>query len=326
VERPGSQALDRAVARILIIDDDPNASRRLASIVAELGHEPSIAGSWTDALRSFDPVRTDIVLMDAVMPNVDGFKLTRILRARAASYVPILFVTGLEDASAKELGASVGADDFLNKPVEPAQLELRLKAMLRIRRMTMDLEARSSELARLANYDELTGLRNRRNLDDNIQVELQRARRYRRPMSVLMLDVDHFKRVNDTHGHAAGDEVLTFLGGLLARITRAGDLSYRYGGEEFVVVAPETTTELACNLAERIRASFERESAGMSVGRQTASMGVAGTDLWRHQILPTTIFYAADVALYRAKEDGRNRVCAYEPAKETEDLLDECED
>jgi diguanylate cyclase (GGDEF)-like protein len=312
-----------AHGQILVVDDNVDAARQLATTVEQLGHRACVAASWTEALRVFEPRTTDLVLMDAVMPTVDGFKLTRLLRARASGYLPVLFVTRLDDPSARRLGLAVGADDFLTKPVEPSELQLRVAAMLRIRRLTADLELRNAELWCLANYDALTGLRNRRNLDETIDVELERSRRYGRPLSVLMVDLDHFKRVNDTHGHATGDAVLAFLGGLLESITRGADLVFRYGGEEFAILAPETPTAAAHFLSERIRGAVASRSADATpAGAQTISVGVAGTDLWMNPIVSNTLFYAADVALYRAKAAGRDRVCVYEPAEDSEDLLE----
>jgi diguanylate cyclase (GGDEF)-like protein len=303
-------------ALILIVDDEPLGARRVADMVAELGHRALVAQSWTDAIRLFSGNPIDLVLMDAVMPTVDGFKLTRILRDKARSYVPIVFVTGLTDRSARERGVEAGADDLLMKPVDPVELRVRLTAMLRIRHLTQDLETKTRTLALLASTDSLTGLHNRRSLDERLPIELERANRYDRPVSLLMLDIDRFKRVNDAYGHEVGDEVLSFAGDLVRDVTRAADLSFRYGGEEFVVIAPETTSAHAGELGERLRAAFAaRSGAACRAGVQTISVGACAT----HQLMPpvdvVTMFRAVDAALYRAKQSGRDRVVIWDPEK-----------
>jgi diguanylate cyclase (GGDEF)-like protein len=303
-------------ALILIVDDEPLGARRVAEMVGELGHRALVAQSWTDAIRLFSGNPIDLVLMDAVMPTVDGFKLTRILRDQARSYVPIVFVTGLTDRSARERGVEAGADDLLMKPVDPVELRVRLTAMLRIRRLTQDLETKTRTLALLASTDSLTGLHNRRSLDERLPIELERANRYDRSVSLLMLDIDRFKLVNDAHGHEAGDEVLSFAGDLIRDVTRAADLSFRYGGEEFVVIAPETTAAHAGELGERLRVAFSSRSANVCrAGEQTVSVGVCAT----HQLLAPvelgTILRVVDAALYRAKQGGRNRVVVWDPEK-----------
>lgn len=308
-------------AHVLIVDDDAVGARELARTVEEIGHRATLANSWTDAIRNFGAEDVDLVLMDAVMPTVDGFKLTKILRARASSYVPIVFVTGLADASAREQGVAVGADDFLTKPVDALELKVRMTAMLRIRHLTQDLEAKSRALSRLANLDGLTGIENRRSFDDRLPAELDRARRYEHPLSLLMLDIDHFKRVNDRYGHAVGDTVLEFFGRMLNESTRACDLVYRYGGEEFVLIAPETDSAAALVVAERVRHAFElRSPEATRAGPQTVSIGASGTDLWEREVDASDLLYGADMALYQAKSSGRNRVACYDPSGETLEL------
>ncbi len=311
----GSSSESPNEAHVLIVDDNAGAATAIAQTVGALGHRTTIATTWTDALRAFDASSVDIVLMDAVMPTVDGFKLTRMLRARASSYVPIVFLTSLADAQARQLGVTVGADDFLSKPVDALELKMRLTAMLRIRRLTLDLETKGKTLARLANLDPLTGVENRRSMDERLAQELARARRYKHPLSVLMLDLDHFKRVNDDFGHAVGDAVLVFLGQLLEEITRTCDMVHRYGGEEFVIIVPETGSKAAMLLGERIRAAvIARSPTATEAGRQTLSIGIAGTDQWADEVEGTQLLYGADMALYRAKAAGRDRVERYEVA------------
>jgi len=292
----------------LVVDDDISSARYLANQLGADGPEVELAHTWTDAIRKFGHGAFDLVMMDAVMPTVDGFKLTQMLRRRANTYVPVVFVTGLDNQRARERGLAAGADDMLSKPVDDLELRMRVTAMLRIRGLTTELEARHARLAQLAHSDALTGLGNRRSFDVQLEEELGRAARYHRPVSLIVADIDRFKLVNDNLGHAVGDELLRCLGELLGREVRAPDSAFRYGGEEFVLLAPETKSAGAARLAERVRAAFAEVSKATSAGAQTISMGVADTELIDDSEDAAALFELADQALYRAKVLGRNRV------------------
>jgi diguanylate cyclase (GGDEF)-like protein len=302
-------------SHVLIVDDEPAAAREVERIVRSLGHRTTVCTTWTDALRSFTAEDVDLVLMDAVMPTVDGFKLTRIMRTRATTYVPIVFLTALKDTASREHGISVGADDFLCKPIDRLELRVRLTAMLRIRSLTKDLEAKTRALSRIASVDALTGVGNRRSFDERLKVELERAREAGETVSLLLLDVDHFKRVNDRFGHAVGDELLASLGRMLGENTRACDLPFRYGGEEFAVIATDTHSAQAVYLGERLRSAFSlRTRAATACGPLTLSIGVAGTDQLDPRTDPHELIVGADAALYRAKASGRNCVRMFDVA------------
>lgn len=294
--------------RILVVDDDITSARYLEAQLRDDGHEVDLAHTWTDAIRKFGHGAFDLVMMDAVMPTVDGFKLTKMLRKRAHSYVPVVFVTSLDNQRARERGLAAGADDMLSKPVDDLELRMRVAAMLRIRRLTTELEQRHAKLAQLAHSDALTGLGNRRSFDEQLDEELRRATRYHRPVSLIVADIDRFKLVNDNQGHAVGDELLRCLGELLSREVRAPDSAFRYGGEEFVILTPETKAEGASRLAERLRLAFAEASPRTSAGAQTISMGVADTEMVEDTEDAAALFELADQALYRAKVLGRNRV------------------
>jgi diguanylate cyclase (GGDEF)-like protein len=302
-------------SHVLVVDDEPVAAREVAAVVRGLGHRVTVSTSWTDALRCFSSEEVDLVLMDAVMPTVDGFKLTKIMRSRATTYVPIVFLTGLRDDATKAQCVAVGADDFLGKPIDPLELRVRLTAMLRIRSLTQDLEAKTRAMTRLASVDGLTGVGNRRSFDERLAEELDRSRISGKPVSLLLLDVDHFKRVNDNYGHAVGDAVLVSLGRLLSELTRACDVPFRFGGEEFAVVASGTHSRQAVYLGERLRSGFAlRTRAATSCGPQTLSIGVCGTDQFHADVEPADLVGAADSALYRAKGSGRNCVRTFDIA------------
>jgi two-component system cell cycle response regulator len=295
-------------ANILVVDDEPAAAEQAASFLRELGHAATVAHGWTDAVRAFDPQVTDLVLMDAVMPTMDGLKLTRLLREQSRSYVPVVFLTGQRSAELRDQCIDAGADDFLTKPIDRFELRVRLKAMLRIRALTRALEDKTRELERAALTDPLTGLGNRRLFDERLRAEVARTRRHGHPLSLLMFDLDHFKQVNDRLGHLAGDELLALFGAILREDLRASDLPCRYGGEEFLLIAPETTADRAQRVAERIRVTFRERSASAAGGPQTVSVGISASDVLEGTLDERSLLSAADDALYRAKERGRDCV------------------
>lgn len=299
------RAADRGSATILVVDDDEVGMSEFAEILRALGHTAITAANWTEAVRQFGD-HVDLVFMDAVMPDVDGFKLTRILRERSRGYTPILFLTALGDVAAKERGMRAGADDFLSKPPDPVELRVRMSAMLRIRRLTQELEAERQTYERLAHIDELTGVSNRRSYDARVPTELSLSLSSGRPLSLLLIDIDHFKAVNDGFGHQVGDEVLGVLGALLRDELRRYDWAFRLGGEEFAVLTRDTNTAQARVVAERIRSMFEERCQQTAAGRRTCSIGIASADAQLNT--PEELFARADQRLYAAKHRGRNCV------------------
>lgn len=296
-------------AHILVVDDDPAAAEHTAAFLRELGHTATVAHGWTDAVRAFDPQTTDLVLMDAVMPNVDGLKLTRLLREQTKSYVPTVFLTASRSSELREQCINAGADDFLTKPVDRIELRVRLKAMLRIRALTRALEEKTHELERAARTDPLTGVGNRRIFDERLAIEVARTLRHRRPLALLMFDLDHFKQVNDRFGHLVGDGLLELFGAILRTELRASDLPCRYGGEEFLVIAPETTAAQAKVVADRVRLVFRARSVEVEAGgAHTVSVGISSSDRLEVPLEGRALLMAADDALYRAKAAGRDRV------------------
>jgi len=317
---PPSSATGLGRANILIVDDDRLSSNVVAAMVRKEGHDAIIANTWTEAIERFTREDIDLVLMDAVMPTVDGFKLTGILRQRTSTYVPVVFVTGLADSKSRLQGVESGGDDYLVKPIDALDLRIRLMAMLRIRRLTRALEVRTSRLAQLANIDNLTGLLNRRTLEERLSDEVSQAILADKPLAAMMIDIDHFKKINDTHGHSVGDVVIANVGQVLDESVRATDLAFRYGGEEFLVLCPETTSKQAGDLADRIRILFcQRTEALAPSGRQTLSIGVAVTNelglskISRTAEFESNLMTTADKALYQAKAQGRDRVVVAQP-------------
>lgn len=304
--------IDEGPATVLLVDDSPTSVTMTKQWIEALGHRVVVATSWTQAIQYFTTMTVDLVLMDAVMPTVDGFRLTHILRQRSTSYVPIVFLTGLTSKEARERSIQVGADDLLTKPVDPIELRLRVVAMLRIRRLTRALEEKSGALEKLARRDVLTGLFNRRELNRDLPKVFSRTAKNNIALHALMLDIDHFKNINDQHGHQVGDDVLECLGTVVQDALERRDKGYRYGGEEVCILASDLTIEGAVELAERVRLTFSaKTSTQHPAGRQTLSVGVASTVQGETPEDSVELLSFADRALYAAKAGGRNRVVNY---------------
>jgi two-component system, cell cycle response regulator len=282
-------------ARILIVDDEKAQRGHLARIVQEWGAVPLVAQTTSEALQLYRDGAPDLVLLDVLMPQIDGYKLAKIFKSDGR-YIPIILLTALDDLDSKRRGLAAGGDEFLSKPVNGLELQMRVSSMLRIRRLTRELEAANQQLQIFASVDPLTQLMNRRVLDERLNHEFARASRYLRPLACLMVDVDHFKKVNDTHGHAA-----------ITATIRKTDLAGRYGGEEFVVVVPDTPKTGAAVLAERLRHAVAAGGRdGGDLPAVTVSIGMATTDLGAASA--SDLMRRADEALYEAKKAGRDRV------------------
>jgi two-component system, cell cycle response regulator len=305
---------------ILLVDDD-DATRTLVSTYAEQqGYLIQICRTAEEALKRLREHFCPIVITDLSMPGMGGLALCRELRARKwPGYTYIVMLTG-EHENGAIAALEAGADDCLRKDAPAAELTARLRVAERIvtleHRLRRTLEAR----ARQAATDALTGLPNRRAFDRQFNAEFKRARRFGEALSVLLIDVDHFKHINDQHGHLVGDDVLRNLAATLrTSLPRQFDILARFGGEEFAVVLPHTDREAALHVAERMRAAVEQTSIQTSGGERfvTISIGI-GHHATRVSPEPQTthdLLDEADRCLYESKRQGRNRVTAYPPAE-----------
>jgi diguanylate cyclase (GGDEF)-like protein len=305
--------------RILVIDDDAGELDFLRHALQELGFEIDIADSGAEGVAMFTRDPPDMVLLDMLMPDMDGLEAARRMRELREAWVPIIFLSGCAASGEIEAAIDAGGDDYLVKPFEIKLLETKIHAMQRIAQMRQKLVEQAAELARLAESDGLTGIANRRRLDTKLSSETNRCARSRLPLSVIMVDIDHFKRFNDAYGHQAGDECLAQVAHTLAaQVHRPSDLVARYGGEEFCVVMPETTAEGAHAIAEQLRQAVAHMSLKTPKGqaRMTISLGVASM-VPTPVTAPDELVRLADHALYRAKKDGRNtvRVAGGNPAE-----------
>ena len=288
---------------VLVADDDEDIRSLVALRLRKAGYEVVTAVDGEEALRLAREVKPDLLLLDVSMPVMDGFAVCREIQSQGPAAPPVIFLTARTHSAAALEGFAVGAADYVTKPFRPAELLARVHANLRSK-------AVRDALAHDATTDPLTGLLNRRGLESRAVEAIALARRHGRPLACLVVDLDHFKRVNDTFGHAAGDEVLRTVAELIHRLTRISDLVARYGGEEFLLLLPETDRDGAAAVGEKIRAvlaahPFEYASPeGPVVMPITASFGGA---CWRPGMgEPPDLFDAADRALYEAKRLGRN--------------------
>lgn len=305
--------------KILVVDDSPAQAQHLERALLADGHEVAVVGDGASAIRAVRTHAPDLVLLDMILPDMDGLQVLRILKARSEhEFIPVILLSVKADLDQRVKGLRIGADDFLAKPYADTEIQARALAMLRIKRLQDELRSAKAELERLSVTDGLTGLYNKRFLQLRLPEEFARVLRYRDPLSIMMFDLDHFKRVNDTYGHPFGDAVLKATGEVLRSTAREVDLCCRYGGEEFAVILPKTGAAGAQTLAERFLARLREtvhrfEGAGDLAPadvRVTASVGIAAFPEVDSQ---EGLVQCADAALYVSKRQGRDRVTVHVP-------------
>jgi diguanylate cyclase (GGDEF)-like protein len=285
-------------ATILIVDDSPSNIQVLAAGLKE-HYNIKVATGGKDCLKiSYIEPRPDLILLDIEMPEMDGYEVcNRLKKNDGSKHIPIIFVTGKSDAKDEEQGLLLGAVDYITKPINPAIVKVRVDTHVTLKQQRDKLEA-------MAMHDQLTELYNRHYLLEVASHKLARSRRHKQPLSLLMIDIDHFKTINDTHGHPIGDAVLQAVATLLNKENRSEDVVARFGGEEFVILLDQCDINLAKDKAEKLRMAIEAlEPEGINL---TVSIGVA-------ELAPDDkdfedILKRSDLALYEAKQQGRNRI------------------
>lgn len=311
VSREGSR-------RVLVVDDVDTNLRLVEGHLRGEGYQVLLATGGEEALRRIEQREPDLILLDVMMPGLDGFETCRRIRGNASTrHIPVILLTSLADLDHKVQGQQAGADDFVSKPFDRTELLLRVRSMLRIKalhdRLTQkiaELESAKVRLRRLADTDSLTSLYNKRYLAENLRLEVARADRYKNSLSLLMIDIDDFKEINDGFGHVSGDVVLQQLSSLFVTGVRTIDFVARYGGEEFAIVLPETNNKGAQLVASRlcVQVAGHRflDAEGEPIGTVTISVGVAthGPDTAD----AAELIKIADARLYAAKHSGKNSV------------------
>jgi diguanylate cyclase (GGDEF)-like protein len=305
---------------ILVVDDINQNLSVIGSILEEVGYDTTFATSGEQALERVQMARPDLILLDLMMPGMNGLDVCEALKADLTlAELPIIFLTASQEKEHLLQAFDKGAVDYVTKPFNAPELLARVRTHLELKytrdRLQKSLQEQArlaQELEKLANIDPLTEVWNRRHLLELAEREFHRADRYQRPFSVLMLDIDHFKTINDTYGHAVGDEALKLMAKTVLQTLRKTDYFGRFGGEEFVAFLPETDLETAIAVAERIRLALAEIAIpiDLSLIHMTVSIGVA-----THQVRDDSLdnlLKRSDTALYKAKKQGRNQAVADE--------------
>jgi two-component system cell cycle response regulator len=298
--------------RVLLVDDRPTSYQRLAETLAQQQHV-EVETDPQRALLRIPEGDHDVIIVSLGLTNFDGLRLCSQLRSlERTRKLPILIIADMDDQTRILRGLEIGVNDYLVRPVDRNEMLARVRTQVRRKRYTDRLASAVTQSMEAAIVDPLTGLHNRRFMHSHLSALVSESVTQERPLTVLILDIDHFKRVNDTWGHDAGDEVLKDFAGRVRKVVRGVDLVCRTGGEEFVVIMPETEPASAFRVAERIRQSVEMTPFQIGNGqppiRVTTSVGMAGFEHGHTTV--DALLKRADEALYRAKKDGRNRIVA----------------
>ncbi len=308
--------------QILIVEDHPALRKQLVLVISKAGFTTAAVENGRKALELCEEKFFPILLTDWMMPEMSGLELCSAIRSsQPPGYVYIILLTAKSSKEDIVIGLEAGADDYLSKPFDTQELIARIKTGTRILDLENSLKRASEEIRILSITDPLTGCYNRAFLADKFPEEIKRARRYRRPLSVAICDIDHFKSINDTHGHQVGDELLNVFVRHLRDSIRSGvDWIARYGGDEFLIVLPETKVTGAHGMASRLCNDLSAKPIGVRDLKfhMTASFGISGFDRITPDkfISPDSLINTADECLYLSKSEGRNRVTARKLLKE----------
>ncbi|GFO56921.1 diguanylate cyclase response regulator [Geomonas sp. Red276] len=297
---------------VLVVDDSATIRDKVVNTLKEVGlfEEYKEARDGLEGFKTLIDSKADLVICDVDMPRMDGFKFLQLVESRPDLLgIPIIMLTGKMDFSSKIRGLEQGACDYLTKPFDSGELVARVKVQLKLKSLQDELKKANELLKRLTNIDHLTNLFNRRYLTEVLEAEFLRARRNNECLSLIIADIDFFKKVNDTFGHQNGDVVLSSVAAIIQRQLRAYDIAARYGGEEFVLVVPGTNLQGGVMVAERLRQAVLENTFPPPLQHLTVTIS-AGVATYPSPLVDSidSLFRQADEALYRAKENGRNRV------------------
>lgn len=302
--------------KVLLVDDSKETRNQIKDALEGIFDEFVEAENGLGAIKCFIEENPRFIITDIEMPSIDGYRFISTIRSMDDGRdLPIIVISGSKDSLNKKLkGFDIGASDFLIKPFYPEELVARVKSLLRMRALMDELKEKNAQLKKLATTDELTGLYNRRCFFEKVREQLALGLRHNFKVACLLIDIDHFKKINDTAGHMAGDEVLRKIGRLLNSCKREGELIARFGGEEFVMCLFNTNSQSAFLAAERFRkliSAYDFSSPLSPELKITSSIGVA---VYPQNGVFTIdeLLKAADKALYNSKREGRDRVTIFE--------------
>jgi two-component system, cell cycle response regulator len=304
-----SSRIENKSRQILIVDDDPQSLKISRAALEHEGYTVKTAHSGETALEEIQKFQPHLILLDVSMPGLNGIETLRRIRD-IERYTSVIFISGKSSAENVIMGLDAGANDYVRKPYDVTELLARVRTQLRIKDLNDRLKAANDRLKELVDIDDLTGLFNMRSLYKKLDFELERARRYERSVAVIMMDLDHFKKVNDTNDHLFGSFVLAQVGKIIIQNMRKVDFAARYGGDEYLIVLSEITEEGAKTFCERLcktiaESTFEKDGSKVNL---TASLGFAVATPAQKDVDARNLVRFADKALYRAKAEGRNRV------------------
>ncbi len=307
------QHIDPKNRSVLIVDDNPQNIQLVASHLKEVGYRISFSQSGRDALQKIQNADYDLILLDVMMPEMDGFETcTQIKEYPKYKEVPVIFLTAKIDKESIVRGFEVGAVDYIIKPFYGAELLARIRTHIELKAYREKLEEMNQRLYEKATKDALTKLFNRRKMNDLIEYEYDRSLRNKLPFSIIITDIDYFKKVNDSYGHECGDIVLEQVSSILMSMVRKQDQVGRWGGEEFLLLLPDTETDGALTLSEKIRTEIEKSTYTCEEFTLKITM-TFGVSSFSEEKTGKTVIKEADLALYAGKNQGRNRCIAYSP-------------
>jgi two-component system cell cycle response regulator len=292
--------------RVLIIDDDDAIRESMQEFIERSGFTTFSAGSAEEAMELLVKEEIHVAITDIILPGRDGLELTDYIKS--GFDIDVIVMTGYSGDYSYEEAVNKGASDFVFKPVRFEELLLRLKRVLKERRLTQERAKMLGKLQNLAITDGLTKLYNSRHFYSQLGLEVGRSSRYKHPLALLLLDIDHFKDFNDTYGHLEGDKILVSIGRNIQECLRAMDSAYRYGGEEFTVILPETNGEEAHTVAERIRQKIGVEPHTPKAAANIAVTISVGVTQYIYGEEASVFVQRADQAMYVSKKKGRNIV------------------
>ena len=295
---------------LLIVDDTKINIDILIELLGGV-YDILVSLNSSRALELIEEHHIDLILLDILMPGINGYDLCRILKSKEeTSAIPIIFITANTDEESIDTAFEVGGIDYITKPFKALELLARIKTHLKTKELLNDLEESHKELEIQASQDHMTKLYNRRYFSEISKKIMQISKRNKKELSILMIDIDKFKNVNDTYGHKIGDDVIISLANMLKEFSRDSDVACRFGGEEFLLLLPETPSDGAMQIAEKIRKHVEDFSIELGDDlslKYTISIGVSEFDFENEENLELCI-HRADEALYESKNGGRNRV------------------
>ena len=299
-------ALAKSKVQILIVDDDVTVRSTMNEYITTAGYDSDAVSCAEEALELLKKKSFHVVITDIILPAMGGLDLTKTIKQDQDS--DVIVMTGYSDDYSYEEAINIGASDFVIKPVRLEELLLRLKRVLKERDLTNERIRMMEKLQKLAVTDGLTKLYNSRSFYSQLETEVDRFNRYKHPLALLLLDLDHFKEYNDSYGHLEGDKILVRFSQIIKSCLRANDTAYRYGGEEFTVILPETGGEEAGTVAQRIRAALEAERFSPVNGKAVKLTISIGVTEYQFKEELSSFIQRADKAMYRSKQKGRNMV------------------